>query len=165
MISSRDLLAAARAAQGIPSNYRLSRVLDVPERSVQRWNTGKHTPDDPVAVKLAEMAGLDPAYVLASMYAQRSAEGPLQQVWATIAQRAQAAAAVALTAILSVVLALSPDRPAQAAVLGTGDSARSGLSAGLSKHCRQSVRRILRRLRGLLQHLHQHPPMGAHATT
>ena len=52
MLTSRELLAAVRAAQDIPSNYRLARVLDVPEQSVQRWNSGKHTPDDETAARL-----------------------------------------------------------------------------------------------------------------
>lgn len=151
MISSRELLAAARAAQGIPSNYRLARVLDVPERSVQRWNTGKNTPDDPVAVKLAEMAGLDPAMVLASMYAQRATDGPMQSVWETIARRAQTAAAALSAATLSVLAMTVPDGVAQAAtrsgaVVPTQVLDANSLYIVVCSLLRLAARALLRRL-------------------
>lgn len=134
MITTRELLAAVRAAQGIESNYRLARLLDVPEKSVQRWNSGKHTPDDSMAVRLAEMAQLDPAEVLASMHAQRCTDETLRTVWQTVAERTRAAAAAALAVILSVLCTGTPDAQARAIVdvSATAPASSGDLLKGLS---------------------------------
>ena len=114
MLTSKDLLAAVRAAQGIPSNYRLARLLDVPEKTVQRWNTCANAPDDAMALRLAELARLDAAEVLAAMYAQRAADGPMAGVWRSIAERLQGAAVAVLVAVLSLFVGGGPDAGAQA---------------------------------------------------
>lgn len=115
MITSRELLTAVRTAQGIESNYRLARFLDVPEKTVQRWNTGKNTPEDPMVVRLCELASLDPAEVLPAMYAQRAAEGPMAAVWERIAARTQASVATAAGVVLSLFVGGGPDAGAMAA--------------------------------------------------
>ncbi|MBP6899511.1 MAG: helix-turn-helix transcriptional regulator [Burkholderiaceae bacterium] len=122
MLTSRDLLAAVRVAHGIESNYRLARVLDVPEKSVQRWNSGKHTPDDAMAVRLADMAGLDAAEVLAAMHAQRCNDDALRSIWQTVAERSKAVAAALVAAILSGFITGTPDAQARAT---TADFAQS----------------------------------------
>ena len=102
MISTLELMAAAKSAQGIPSNYRLARVLDVPETTVARWHTGRGKPDDAFAARLAEMAGLDVGQVVAWIHAERAEPGPVRDLWTGIASRlartSGAAAAVALMA-------------------------------------------------------------------
>lgn len=163
MVTSKELLAAVRAAHAIPSNYRLALVLNVPEQSVRRWNTGKNTPDDAVAVRLAEMAGLDPAYVLASMYAQRTAEGPLRQVWATIAQRTQAAVAAVLTAIVSVWIALAPSGDAQAMARVAGAPAgvnSTSHTVYIVACCTRAVRRLRQRFVRAWHDIFSTPPGG-----
>jgi hypothetical protein len=101
MLTTKDLLAAAKKAQGIPSNYRLARVLDVPDGTVQRWHTGKNIPNDAMVLRLAEMAGLDADEVLAAIYCERTAEPEMKGVWERIAKRLHAAQAVVLAVILS----------------------------------------------------------------
>lgn len=130
MLTSKELLAAVRDAQGIPSNYRLARVLDVPEKSVQRWNTNKNTPDDAMTIRLAELAGMDPGTALASMYAQRAAATPLARVWESIAKRAEAAPAVVVAAILSGFIGGGPD--AGASILEGKPAAQSVNAAATS---------------------------------
>ena len=94
MIKTRALMDAAKAAQGIPSNYRLARVLDVPERTVQRWASGETRPDDAHAAHLAELAGFDPGVTVAAINAER-AEGPMRALWTGIAERLQRASVTA----------------------------------------------------------------------
>lgn len=101
MITTRELLAAVRAAQGIPSNYRLARLIDVPDTTVQRWNTGRNLPDDLMCVRLAELAGLDPSAVVAAIHAERAAAGPERELWTRIAERLQHGA-IAAAVILSM---------------------------------------------------------------
>lgn len=113
-MDTRSLLAAAKAAQGITTNAALARALDVPEKYVQRWNTGKHTPDDLNAAKLADMAGVDPFEAVASVAAERAAAGPARELWQRIAQRLHAAGATAAAVILSLWIGGGPDGAAMA---------------------------------------------------
>lgn len=87
MISTAELLAAAKSARGIPSNYRLAKVLEATDATLQRWNTGRGCPDDSHAAKLAVMAGLDVEWVVASMRAQREKDPELRAIWARTADR------------------------------------------------------------------------------
>lgn len=112
MLTTRDLLAAAKSAQGIPSNYRLARVLDVPETTVQRWNNGRSRPEDSLAVRLAEMAGLDAGQVVASIRAERAEPGPMRDLWVDVASRLARAGAAAAVACITVTG--SPDALAHA---------------------------------------------------
>lgn len=102
MISTLELIAAAKAANDIPSNYRLARILDIPEKTLARWTTGRNKPDDLYTARLAELAGLDVGQVVASIHADRAEPGPVRDLWIGIASRlartSGAAAAVAFMA-------------------------------------------------------------------
>lgn len=105
----RDLLAAVRAAQGLPSNYALARFLNVPEKTVQRWNVGANAPDDAMAARLAELAGFDADMVVASMHAERAHEPAERARWERIAGRLATAAVLAVCAVLSLWTTGTPD--------------------------------------------------------
>jgi hypothetical protein len=87
MISTAELLSAAKMARGIPSNYRLAKVLGATDATLQRWNTGRGCPDDAHAAELAVMAGLDVEWVVTSMRAQREKDPTLRAIWARAAER------------------------------------------------------------------------------
>lgn len=87
MITANELIEAAKAAAGVPSNYRLAKVLGVTENTVANWKHGRTAPDDQMAVRLAEMAHLDPADVLPAMYALRTSDPALRSVWARVSDR------------------------------------------------------------------------------
>jgi transcriptional regulator with XRE-family HTH domain len=142
MIRTSELLAAVRAAQGVPSNYRLARLLDVPEKTVSRWNTGKHTPDDAMAQRLAELAGLDPGEVLASMAAERAGDEATRAAWRAIAERLAATAAAVFFA-----LGIGGGPDAHAGQLDAGPVAV--VAAGV-KIMSTAVRRALRAVASLI---------------
>lgn len=71
MLSTRDLLSAVKAAQGLPSNYALARFLKVTDVTVANWHHGRTCPDDEMGAKLAALAGLDEGFVVASMQSTR----------------------------------------------------------------------------------------------
>jgi len=123
MLTTASLLAAAKAAQGIPSNYRLARVLDVPETTVQRWNTGKSIPDDAKSVQLAQLAKLDPVEVVAAMHAERASKGPMAEIYQAIAERAGQAAAAAFVAVILSTFTGGPDGTALAATRANASDA------------------------------------------
>jgi hypothetical protein len=87
MFSISDLLSAAKRGSGIPSNYRLARVLDLTDSAVQRWSTGRGVPDDAQAIRMANMAGLDPGYVVAAVRALREKDAAIRAVWEDMAAR------------------------------------------------------------------------------
>lgn len=154
MISTIDLLTAAKRANGIPSNYRLARVLGATDATLQRWNTGRGCPDDAHAARLAEMAGLDVGYVVASMRAEREKDEHLRTIWQSIADRLRAGP-IGVAAAVSIALA-SPsayafDLARLDAVQGSGcalcqlprrrkKAARSALGRALSSASRKTPR-------------------------
>lgn len=87
MLSTSDLVSAAKAAQGISSSYRLARVLGTSDQTLYRWKAGQAAPDDSHAAKLAQMAGLDPGYVIAQMRALREKDPELREIWQSMADR------------------------------------------------------------------------------
>ena len=101
-----DLLSAAKTNSGIPSNYRLARILDVPDNTVVRWNTGRNKPDDEMVRRLAVLAGLDPAppsrRPLAAIRAERAAPGPMRDLWSGMAAMLSKASATAALAVVAV---------------------------------------------------------------
>lgn len=116
MLTTTELLAAVRTAQSIPSAYRLARVLGVTDQTVYNWSHGHRCPDDVMSVRLADLAGLDRAHVLACIHAQRCTDAAVASVWRTIAQRAQAAAALVLAVFLSGFITYTPDAQARATI-------------------------------------------------
>jgi hypothetical protein len=86
MLSTSDLLSAAKRGAGIPSNYRLARVMGLSDNTLTRWNGGA-IPDDSSAARLAQMAGMDVEYVIVSMKAQREKDPELRAIWARAAER------------------------------------------------------------------------------
>lgn len=155
MLTVAALLAQAKTAQGIPSNYRLARVLEVPEGTVQRWNTGKSIPDDEKAVQLADLAGLDAAEVVAALHAQRAATGPMAAVWRQIAERAHGGAHAAALAFVALILSLfvggGPDAGAMAKAVDTGAQAQQSLTTAarlyIMSTAKNAILAVLRTLR------------------
>jgi hypothetical protein len=145
MLTTRELLAAVKAAQAIPSNYALARVLGVPENTVANWHTGRNLPSDEWSAKLAALARLDPDHVVACVHAERAQNDDVRALWTRIAKRLQATAAAALTAIVSVWIALAPSGEAQAAARGYAAPVPCEQHLVRDIHCR--VLRALRRLR------------------
>ncbi len=87
MLTTSDLLSAAKRGAGIPSNYRLARVLGTTDNTVFRWHSGAGSPDDAWAAKLAALAGMDVGYAVASMKAAREKDPELRAIWADMAER------------------------------------------------------------------------------
>ncbi|KQW76600.1 DUF3693 domain-containing protein [Methylibium sp. Root1272] len=104
MLTTQELLAAAKAANDNCSSYRLARLCDVPEKTMMRWVSGKNFPDDAHATRLAELAGLDAADVLTAINAERATEPAVRAVWESIAKRLHANSATSLAILSAVVL-------------------------------------------------------------
>ena len=92
--STVELLDAAKRAQGVESDYRLAKLLGVKAGSsvVGTYRSGRNYPDDNIAQRLADLAGLDRGYVVACIHAERAGEGE-GGFWHRIADRLRAAPA------------------------------------------------------------------------
>lgn len=94
------LLTAAKQAKGIPSNYRLARVMGVSDNTLNNWQSGRAMPGEVQAVRLAEMAGIDPGVVLAELAAERAKDEGSRAAWRSIAERLKGGAVAAGVALL-----------------------------------------------------------------
>ena len=115
MHSTHQLLDAAKARSGLPSDYKLGIALGLTSDSaVTHYRKGRSHPDDKVGRRLAELAGLDEGYVLACLHAERAKDEESRQAWQRIAKRLEGVAAALVLAILANLGAVSFDRGALA---------------------------------------------------
>jgi DNA-binding transcriptional regulator YiaG len=108
---TEQLLDAAKKAQGIPSNYRLARVLGVSDNTMAKWSQGRNAPGEPHAMRLAEMAGMDAGVVVAELHAERAADPETRDLWRGIAARLRQ---VGLASILGVICSFGAPPEARA---------------------------------------------------
>ncbi len=114
MPAVHDLMTAAKSASGIPSNYRLAHVLGVTVHTVANWQNDRALPNEQMTIRLAELAGVDPAPYLAEMAAGRAKDDESRGMWLAIAERLRKAPmAAAAVFMLAASFAGSPS-PAQA---------------------------------------------------
>jgi len=87
MTNTKELLTLLKARHGGVSDYRISKILGVTHQAVSKWNCGKSTFNDEIAVKVAYMLDLDPDYILISIYAERCTRDDISQVLIHAAER------------------------------------------------------------------------------
>lgn len=85
MLTTNGLLDAAKRSQGIPSEYRLCRVLGITDNALYNYRHGR-TPDDERARRLAEIAGLHVGFVLVCMAAERAKDDETRRHLLDVAQ-------------------------------------------------------------------------------
>lgn len=104
MKTSCEFLDAVKAKHCLVSDYALSKKLDVGQSCVTHYRKKRSFLDDDMAVKVAELLGLEVAYVLACVHAERaerSKNATTMKVWLDIASRyAAGLAAVAFCTLL-----------------------------------------------------------------
>ncbi|MGA9853425.1 MAG: hypothetical protein WBR15_10920 [Gammaproteobacteria bacterium] len=73
------------------SDYRLAHILNVTRATTSAWRTGKTQLGDESALKMAELLGEDPQFVLACIHAERAHNAGVRQAWEKIAAGAACA--------------------------------------------------------------------------
>lgn len=126
------LLRAAREAQGIKSNYALTRVLGVTDKTMQRWSTGANTPSNAQACELAQMAGIEPGYIMACMEGIRAKSEKDRERWSEIAKRLKSAAgtAAASAAVVASAALEALERGAGLCIMSTRRRGVDALTPG-----------------------------------
>lgn len=84
----------------IKSDYKLAKELGVSHTRISNWRRGRNTFDERIAVQVAHLLTLDPAYVLACMAAERSKRADVKTAWKKAAQRIGMGMAAVVVAVL-----------------------------------------------------------------
>lgn len=91
-----DFIERLRARNDGCSNYRIAKLLGVDQSAVIRYTKHGKSMDDKYAIRMAELLGIDPAYVLACMAAERSHSVESTKQWERIAAHFAACFVVAV---------------------------------------------------------------------
>ncbi len=133
MHTTAEFLDAAKAAHGIPSDFALSKALEVPPSGISNYRNGRSLPDTKVAIRLADLLGGDEMrpYVVACVEwerAQRAHNEQEEAMWEVVAAKfrtaarkitsyAKAALWLVTVALLSLFFGGGPDGGAMASEL------------------------------------------------
>jgi len=90
MLSTTDLLDLAKARAGGVSDYRLAKLLEVEQVTVSNYRTGRSQPKNPIAMRLAELCGLDAAEVVLWVNLERASSDSDRAVWQMLLARLKA---------------------------------------------------------------------------
>jgi transcriptional regulator with XRE-family HTH domain len=85
-----ELLDVAKERNGITSDYRLAKVLDVPQATISNYRCGRSRPDLPTTLRLAELAGTDPDQAWVAICVERAVSKNDRETWARIGQKLMA---------------------------------------------------------------------------
>jgi transcriptional regulator with XRE-family HTH domain len=78
-------LDALKALNGGASDYKIAKLLGVTHQTVSKWRIGKDFFGDSTAIRVANMLGIDPKYVVACAHAERAKEPEEKTIWQGIA--------------------------------------------------------------------------------
>lgn len=101
MKTTADFLDALRVKLDVPSDYALGAKLGMHRQHISRYRTLHSTFDDAASMRIADILEIDPAFVVASMHAQRAKRSEEKKLWERIAaSMTGVAAALVMFAIL-----------------------------------------------------------------
>ncbi len=92
-----QLMDRIKKTHGIQSDYQLAKFLGVTQQSVSNWRRGKSAFDDEIALKVADLLGLDRGQVLAWVHAERCKNPEARRALLRLADLAKTAAFAAFT--------------------------------------------------------------------
>lgn len=143
-MNTAQLLDLARERAGIPSDYRIAKLLSVAQQTVSNWRHGRAWPTLLQVFKLAEWAGIEPALAVAEIERYRTeCQGREEQAsaWRQVLEKL---GGIAAAVIVSVGLGglTGVANPASARVAGEhgGSSAAVDRSIHSARKRRRSTR-------------------------
>lgn len=142
MKTTPEFLDAIKACKGVDSDYAISKLLGCTRSAVSKYRLGRAHFDDPTAMKVADLLGIDPGYVIACAHGERAKTAEEKAVWTSMMEKLGGLAAMLL---LAPALLMSPE-------------AKASVSAGffVDSQSQQSVifrtsrRRVLAEIKRLL---------------
>lgn len=112
-----DLLNAVKATTETQSDYAAARALNITRQAVSGYRAGNRQMDEEPAIRAAEILGIDPVQVLATLNYEKAKSEKMRNIWWRVREMAKTAACILLTAG-ALNLALSPAQQAVAAAGG-----------------------------------------------
>lgn len=115
------VLDAAKIGVNAPSDYALSRVLNLTKNAIYNYRNGTSLPDPAVCQKLADAAGIDALVLVAQVQAARVQDEATAALWSRIAYRLERGALACAPAIFITACATlfgASDADAMAAIAG-----------------------------------------------
>ena len=102
MKTTVEFLDECKRSLDIARDTDLARAIGLSKQQISLLRSGVNCFGDESARRVAEVLGIDPAYVIACAYAERSRDPQIKQVWVRVAQ---AFATLAISAGVSVGVA------------------------------------------------------------
>jgi plasmid maintenance system antidote protein VapI len=90
MRTTLEFLDAIKARHSVPSDYALAKFLGVSRQAVGHYRNTRDYLGPDVAVRVAKLLDLDPAYVLICTQAERERSESARPVWQGLAARLEA---------------------------------------------------------------------------
>lgn len=136
MQTTTELMDAARAELGVPSDYALAKAMNIDRAVVSKWRNGG-TVGDENALALADILDLDPLYVMAVCHGEREKKENVRRTWARLARLAKKGIAASYITVLG--FGLMPGT--------SGDAVAAGIDrVSLSNHYTHTFWAWLQRL-------------------
>lgn len=114
MKTTNDYLDDIKALYGLPSDYAIAKKLDVMTSNIANYRAGRSRFDDFMALKVAELLGIETMEVIAAVNAERTKCPGVRDVWERVYNQAARGATLVL-ALFALYLAPAVDATVQAA--------------------------------------------------
>lgn len=112
MNTTVQLLDAVKAKCELASDYALAKELELPCQSISQYRKEKNSFGDDTAIRVAEILELEPASVLAAVYAERAKTEKAKAVWKNVCEKM---GGIALSLLVGTAFTVSSPTPASAA--------------------------------------------------
>lgn len=120
-----ELIDQAKHGAGIETDYRLAKTLGISDAAVTHWRSGRAKPSDWHLIRLAEMARIDQAQVLAQAQIGKAKTEEERTAWQSISDRLARVAACVLAGVMLSGLPVSKSEAATTTYNGIWSTGKS----------------------------------------
>lgn len=89
-MNTPEYLDLVRATLRLPSDYALQKPLGISKSLVSAYRTGKESLSDNIAVRVAELCGIDTSKVLLDAHIERSKTPEVRAAWVALMEKISA---------------------------------------------------------------------------
>ncbi|GAC1610267.1 MAG: helix-turn-helix domain-containing protein [Aquirhabdus sp.] len=86
-MNTNEYMDLAKKCLGIDSDYALAKHLEIRSSTISNYRSGKSKMDDVIALKIANIVGKNPAFVLADSHAERATNPEIRAIWRAAADK------------------------------------------------------------------------------
>lgn len=80
-MKTSEYMELAKKVSKIPSDYALAQRLEITRQAVSKFQSGNYVMSDEIAMKIAQLTGKNPVFVLADVHAEREKNPEIRAVW------------------------------------------------------------------------------------